>query len=859
MQSHAEVQPFRSKEIARPFDLKLNQQDDWEGFQIRTDHDTKLLHLLEDPRLDLDELKNSILHLNLHDKDLDSLDQADTFVSLHGLHAVETSPHDSQVDDDDEEDFWNTKVVLGRIATSIARNWDSFENDTKLQHAQIYLSETTPEVYDALVSDHWLSTQSRRLRYVDADQFQHSIRNLIFGRASSIFIWDKAAAVFHVRDDKMTLTSLTPALAEATLNGFIRYGTMVRQLRDFSQRQVTFPTATALQASISVILQGLEHHISADFASSTLPELYVLIQSCSDLLQIFVQLIDYLEACNSEVEVVTRIVRCLESAWYSDLRWRSIFMEVLAATTGPAMQQIVKVLEVFTVPDNVLTSDLLLWHLLPKMHSTLDEIHQYSQYMDRDISTRLVNDNSRHLSLAAKWTVLHDPFHCFERPVETLPEVQLLGDTKMACTLPRATITREPRLNHPFDVDFNLVTEQNGGSLGTQKHAKLAQILMSSMRQPDSSADMLELSPLQAIEFTAAPMIESWHQRLSEVLMHKLLVEHKLQSYTQKLAAHYLLDDGWFANRLSRALFAQHANAITSDRHVDGRSGLAVDFRSSWPPSDTEVRLSIMGVLTSQWESAGLHKAKDCLSFAFRELSAEQAQACHNQQSLHSLDFLRLVCNPPSSILDLVVDAASLEKYESIFHFLLIMLRVHSLALQRHTNSVTNDNMHKDIHAGSAEFGLMFLHLTSTLVDFVLKKAVGLPLTKWSQYLGEVQEAYDNDASTGNPPLITSPAELRVSHTAMLDAITTTLMLDARQAKAQNLLREILSLFLQKAHSMRSTNHSEVDREFCIQLKLKIGAWLEQIHDLCKSDDPALQRLEMLYISMTISDYYVND
>ena len=115
-------------------------------------------------------------------------------------------------------------------------------------------------------------------------------------------------------------------------------------------------------------------------------------------------------------------------------------------------------------------------------------------------------------------------------------------------------------------------------------------------------------------------------------------------------------------------------------RKSQGKTGLRLQNRDAWPPTTSELRLVLTGILSESFASdsyaarqrTASPEAQDrgfseAMSFAIRDLSDLELEKCRDADSIYALDFLRLQYKPPSALLDTILTLASQKKYDLIF------------------------------------------------------------------------------------------------------------------------------------------------------------------------------------------------
>jgi hypothetical protein len=176
------------------------------------------------------------------------------------------------------------------------------------------------------------------------------------------------------------------------------------------------------------------------------------------------------------------------------------------------------------------------------------------------------------------------------------------------------------------------------------------------------------------------------------------------------------------------------------------------------------------------------------LSFAIRTLSKGEADQIMDPHSLHALDFLRLQYSPPSP-LDAVITPMALEKYDTVFRFLLRLIRLlfvvaHLPRLKRNL-SVTR-------------FGAHARHFVNNCAQYFFDTGVRDPWDEFSSYLDQREKNLDVEDKE-EPRCMEDFGgidDLRKTHEACLDKMLFVLLLRHRQQKMMALLEEIFGTIL---------------------------------------------------------------
>lgn len=263
--------------------------------------------------------------------------------------------------------------------------------------------------------------------------------------------------------------------------------------------------------------------------------------------------------------------------------------------------------------------------------------------------------------------------------------------------------------------------------------------------------------------------------------------------------------------------------------------------RKLWPPASSELRLSLMGVLTESYTSPSSSSASvtsrpasACsspskklaprkeeiellgdLSFGIRDLSKEEIEKCISPDSIEALDFLRLSYRSPGALQG-VMSPAVLGMYDRVFRLLLRQMRM-SYVVQALWKGGRNQYQDEKWHANKGRkrgrgveerFCIEAHHFVSTVAGYLLDVGIDGPWRIFQRKLDEVENLIpknkyerfgENDGIEG----------LRLYHEKVLTKILGGCLLRKRQKPVMGVLEEIWGLVLQFEVMTRSTENNE--------------------------------------------------
>jgi hypothetical protein len=372
------------------------------------------------------------------------------------------------------------------------------------------------------------------------------------------------------------------------------------------------------------------------------------------------------------------------------------------------------------------------------------------------------------------------------------------------------------------------------------------------LRLTSTSADSSQLvtfaPPLSITPLLSFSHILSAQARLiNKACLHMFFKEHNLRQHLLLLRRFQLFGDGVFSSRLGHALF--DADLDTTERQAGvarsgGSMGLKLGSRDTWPPASSELRLALMDVLTESFEQkTGLHNAGKIdelpggLSFAVREMSEEELEACMDPNSISALDFLKLEYKPPSP-LEAVITPTAIYRYDRIFKLLLRLLRMLFVVntLWRDANARSTKWTHVD--PVSRKFGVEARHFVTTLASYMLESGIGTTWRKFEDKLAEIER--DLDTGRGEEE---SLDRLRAYHESTLDRIMFATLSRKRQQPVMKIIDEIFALILRFA---RISHLKAAGREDWDSAAAKLGLGSGVFED---EDDGEGNEVEKLYRS----------
>jgi hypothetical protein len=379
---------------------------------------------------------------------------------------------------------------------------------------------------------------------------------------------------------------------------------------------------------------------------------------------------------------------------------------------------------------------------------------------------------------------------------------------------------------------------------------ELYQIILGGVN--DESASLLSSSTVDfspPVALTPAlsfkPVLAAQSRLVNAASIRLFFRSHNLRTHLTLQRNFHLLGDGVFMSRLTAALFDPDLSTTERKRGVmrsGSGMGLKLGNRSTWPPASSELRLALMGILSESYKSSVLYQSKKnvpqqaksshfdlpgSLSFAIRQLSEAEAERIMNPESLYALDFLRLQYSPPSP-LGVIITPLALEKYDTIFKFLLRLSRLlYTVSHLPHSLDLSTSRL----------FRLQAHHFVTRISAYFFDTGVRETWDVFTAYLDGIEDKVleEDDAGELGTRVTEGIDDLRKQHELCLDRITFALLLRTRQQKVMVLLENIFGCILEFAKicnimtDIDTTGSAEIDKLFSI-FRSKVALFL----DVCK-------------------------
>lgn len=405
--------------------------------------------------------------------------------------------------------------------------------------------------------------------------------------------------------------------------------------------------------------------------------------------------------------------------------------------------------------------------------------------------------------------------------------------------------------------------------------------------QPVSNTFAPPMSITSALSFR--PLIAAQAKLVNAATLRLFFRAHQLRHHLSLQRQYHLLGDGVFSSLLASALFdpdresaERHKGKMRSGVHM----GLQLGSRTAWPPASSELRLALRGVLSESYYSSALYLwsvASDTapttsttttgrdtdslpgqLNFAIRNLTEDEQTLVMDPDALPALDFLRLQYVPPPP-LHLVITAASLDKYDTIFKSLLRLSRTLFVIshLPRQYADPTARRFRNEAH-----------HFVTTYTNYVFQSGIAEHWGEFDGFVATLEKRLDEEDEAGElgTRVTEGVSTLRDAHDKCLDSIMFSLLLRRRQRKVVALVDEIFEFVLAFAKLQRSDAkrrneegvQSATVEELYAKLKGKIRVFLSVCRGLTgkkgygRKGTTEENSIERLVVAMEMNGYFAS-
>ncbi|RMZ86631.1 hypothetical protein DV736_g6145, partial [Chaetothyriales sp. CBS 134916] len=676
----------------------------------------------------------------------------------------------------DIEDVWILPEVWFPAKTPILTSWDRFLKDQHEEPPPACLSEAKPNVFDAVIQ----VTCKFPLKRVKPGDFLNALYELGLGRNSAVFVWDEQTSTFKQNLEAFTVTGFTPGTIQAVVEEFKTGAELFRLVQRHRPHASGRADIIAFHAVLRSCLLSIEAYMELQKTNiSSVLSLRRVFEGPLSLLQICKQLSNIFQGSQTAVVQLQSLFNQCLTCSVQHPRFRPFINHVLAAVSAPTLRQLGAALglgltrrysnvETETLLQNVFTQSTL----LQVAKETYESLGILGKASPERLVAMAVPESGELLRLSFTWIELNSLQQEASRyEMEARSRMQRTGkDEALRPCLCYAGETMPKRLHtDPNDEEGDMhvlpCLDTLSSELLTRDDAQ--NVALYCLTNTDNTGSVLTVPLSEVLDLSLSPFLFAQHRLVSYSVLNALFSTHRFSLHLYLLRQIHLFGDGMFTARLSMALFGDDelGSSGEGDRSTTSQSitsGLRLQTRDSWPPASSELRLVLMGILSDSVQSAVgpgiVRELEDTSSFAIRDLSDDELDACRDINSIHALDFLKLQYKPSNPLLEAVVTTDSLSKYDRIFKHLLRVLRLKS-------------------------------HFMATLADYCANVAIALPWARLQQAVKGIESRLGKDDYDGT------------LHASTLDEMLRALLLRkqseaAAEAEAMRALETLFNLVL---------------------------------------------------------------
>ena len=784
-------------------------------------------HLFEEVEFDvsaLDKVNADAAHLNDSFFELPPLIADGDPLAAFQLHESSPAPQDTfvppvlsakQSDKEPALDIWNTEDVQQPAEVRPPfRTWETFEEKPAGSFVQMcYVSEAGPEAFSAA-----LSARPDRPNdgVLPTDTILRAFANLAVGRSSAFFTWHETEQCFRATLPDVPYFGLSSALSTSLTQSIMDYAVLFRRLQTFSENTGRgtghCAVLTALRGCVTSVLAAVEGDVSQNLAHvRSLLQLQQVIRRPADVLRLTEQLRRAVEGAQTDEAAAICLYNTVTRLVDTQTEYAAILTLILGEASKPWLISLVADMTAGPViassqsgseeaslenSGDSAASDAL----IPPMANGLLTCDEQLLIKESRETARLLRQCL--LATVSPVAVLDEVLssvHEFGAPAD--PDL----DDGQSRDQDHWPFTAEPeRVVDVSGLDSLVVPEQLDFSRGNTVAAATWGVLASEFkgRMPTRSLAVVP-SPFDLIR----PAVERHSRTLNRHLLSHLFGACQLRLHLQLQHDFHLLGDGNFVMRLSTALFAARTQTAGRKRGqvpTGEVMGLRLDAREEqrWPPASSELRLTLMGVLTEAYDGeksdirhhSGRENLPGGLSFAIRELPDAEIDRVLEADSIYALDFLRLQYAAPAP-LDAILTPRMMQWYDDIFRHLLRLLR-----LQHATKQVHHQLLQEELCPPEAlRFSFAALHVIGELMAYTMECGIADSWRKLQQSLDAVEHSL-----TGPGPASAGVTALRENHQQFLEAVRGRLFLRKKHEALLKALENVLTAALTVSKAVRS-------------------------------------------------------
>jgi len=841
-----DLDPFSTRNLLNLPDIDTEAESLWQGFQFEHALHNEVFKVAEPEAKSLTGLQEGLFSLALENAplpDTGSSTASATTGSDHGGDEEEAIVNGDGFQD--YNDLWTLPDIYTRQQENRLVTWDHFLSKDHIEPETAYLTESGAAVFDAILNSARRVEQRESIRYAKPDVFLASLLELGLGKNS----------VFFKRDEQNHFN--IQVAGDAALSGFSResvsevvqtlagIGAQLRSLRTFTQENGTssrVAEVVALSSAISTCLHAIEEHVERARSSlGSILQLNELFQQPGFLLQALANIVQDATIHRNEESFLqslwVRIASTIQKQPTLERLLQETYLRVLVSSLQALWSDIGLGIASYKDPSAtmpmykyVLPADIL--ELVEQTKSTRSLLEEHapavlvlSRTKQHDYSVPHVEFTWEGIARiqSRAWGFEQRSRDSIFNPTSMHDGPQTVAVSPAASYCATEVLERNVAFSLP---DFELPT----CATGTSEEDRLQNLAGQVLRPDEIFPYSTDIETGQALSLSIMPLLSAQHRLLSFHVLKLLLEDHDLLNHLQLQFRFHLLGNGSFASRVSTALFDSEQTSGEGRRRTGGKTGLRLQNRGTWPPASSELRLALMGTLSESMASPEESTLNDSISFAVRELSDTELEACMDADSIHALDFLRLQYRQPNALVESVITAQSLEKYDRIFVFLLRLLRVKNVAQELLLHSL-KDNRSTRSSLANRRLAIEIQQIITTLADFCQNIAIGTAWYEFEKKLHAIVAALASNDYEGTLRLVGGLNHLRSLHEGMLDDVLRALFLKRKQARLGQVLADIFGFILRYAAAVRNGTEEVALNKLGVDFRRLVKTFMAQLSE----------------------------
>lgn len=817
---------FRSEELWRPSIFTLDADPDGSIFDsLQLDASPALLPKPTDGNL-FDGISDDLGLPPLEDLSPDTSDELPAAEVLDAKPNVNERPTEL-----DDHDVWTLdESTASPPSEPQFLTWEAFERKADQPAHPFYLTEAGDDAFDAVFQQR---EQSEGV--LPHDAVLRACFSLVLGRSSIFFRWDAAKGSFCPVLDKVAISGFSLFATRTLTDTFAETGLAFRELGAFvsnsNARDCT--SMVALKRCFSVVLDRSERQICEQIPHTrSLLQLQEAIERPSRILSHLRAMVKVLGRLRNDEDLISalsdEVTRLAESGSIAS----NVMQQILAHISMPWLQRLAEdtglAPRLCTIQDPAAIQDAAdaepgNHFIAPEDISIISNVKRSINLLREHVSEHpLANtDRNIHERSAQLSTQIVDVESVVQRAAEYKVQMEsaILKQRRELGATPHDMPSANSNLSIEHDDIFSTSALGDLASMVEQDistnmpesediYGSLQNLLTSVFDdQWENQTEVLSskidlLAPLR-------PFIEVQASLVNDAVADYLFNTFKLRDHLDLHRSYHLFGNGDFVTRLTTALFSDEVQSAERKRGnipTSETMGLRLGSREvqRWPPASSELRLTLLNVLSESYapgssNDADLHLPGG-LSFAIRELSDAEIDKVMDPTSIHALDFLRLQYTPPPPLAPIFTPTV-LQHYDAIFRSLLIHARVlHATANLR---PWPRQPKHANNTVTLRRFAWKARHFSTTLLSHFTETAIAPAWKAFAQRLDEAQSA----------PQTASLSSLAEAHALTLASIRAKLFLRRKQEPLRRVVEAIAELVV-KAPAGAGMGIAERERRF---------------------------------------------